>query len=336
MTLLFMPARCLARWRLVVLLALMWASADARPATQWITAARQIMGTAIDIQIEASDPALGQRLCELVFAEMERINQRMSPYLPDSELSRINALASQSPVLISTEQFDLIERALQVSRQTHGAFDITYASVGYLYDYQAGVQPSADTVSDLLPAINYRHVRLDPNAYTVAFTHDNVRIDLGGIAKGHAVDRAIALLQQQGVQRAMVSAGGDSRILGDRHGRPWYVGVKHPRRPGAVEALLPLADTAVSTSGDYERYFETAAGNRVHHILNPRTGRPAEPLSSVTVIAPDATTSDALSTSVFVLGPESGMALIESLDGIEAVLIDRDGAVHFSSCLQRH
>ena len=160
-----------------------------------------------------------------------------------------------------------------------------------------------------------------------------MRIDLGGFAKGHAVDCAAALLAGRGIAHAIVSAGGDSRVIGDRRGRPWTVGIRDPRRAGEVIAVLPLEDTAMSTSGDYERYFERD-GVRHHHLIDPRTGASPSSVHSVTILAPDGLTSEALSKSVFVLGLAEGMRFIESQAGVDAIVVDAAGVLHFSTGLR--
>ena len=160
-----------------------------------------------------------------------------------------------------------------------------------------------------------------------------MRIDLGGIAKGYAVDNCIAILQGLGIRNALVTAGGDSRLIGDRWGRPWTIGIRDPRRENGVIALLPLVDVAVSTSGDYERYFEEN-GIRYHHIIDPKSGDSARELQSVTIIGPDATTTDALSTSVFVLGLAKGLELVNRLPNIDAILVDSAGSMHYSEGLE--
>jgi thiamine biosynthesis lipoprotein len=159
-----------------------------------------------------------------------------------------------------------------------------------------------------------------------------MRVDLGGIAKGHAVDRAMAILRAAGIDRAMVNAGGDTLIVGDRFGRPWIIGIRDPNNRDQVVLRLPLTDVAVSTSGDYERFFDQG-GVRYHHILDPRTGDSARKMRSATVLAPNATRSDALSTTVFVLGVEAGLAMINKLEGVDAVVIANDGKVSYSKNL---
>jgi thiamine biosynthesis lipoprotein len=166
------------------------------------------------------------------------------------------------------------------------------------------------------------------------FDKSGMRIDLGGFAKGHAVDNAAALLQRRGIRHAMVSAGGDSRVIGDRRGRPWTVAIRHPRRSDEVVALLPLQDTAISTSGDYERFFIDADGVRHHHLIDPRTGRSPSSVQSVTILADDGLTAEALSKTVFVLGVTEGLRLIESVGSVDAVVVDAEGSLHFSRGLK--
>src|SRR5258706_11056766 len=180
--------------------------------------------------------------------EMRHIDASMSTFKPDSEVPRVNALAGQGPVKISAELFGLLSTALEFSRITDGAFDIPSASVGFMYAFRARVRPDEKQIAAALPAVNYRHLLLDRTAGTVRFSQSGVRIDLGGIAKGYAVDRSIEILQRRGIRHALVSAGGDSRLMGDRFGKPWIVGIRHPERKDEVIAPLPLIDAAISTS----------------------------------------------------------------------------------------
>ena len=305
--------------------------ASTAPASDWHQQQRDLMGTRIAVELRHDDAALAADCSNRVFDEMERINAVMSSYRDSSELSRINRDAKTATVEISAEMRHLVERSLHFSEVSGGAFDITYASVGYRYDYRKREQPSADTIEKDLAAINYRHIRLEDDG--IRFANAAVRIDLGGIAKGYAVDRAVDILEQCGIEQAMVSAGGDSRIIGDRSGRPWMIGIRHPRKDGAIALRLPLSDSAISTSGDYERFF-IEDGERIHHIINPSTGKSADASWSASVTGPDAMTTDALSTTIFILGARDGLALIESLDGYDAIIIDSRGKVHYSSGFQ--
>lgn len=316
---------CLAHLLLTILLGLCIQSAAF---AEWHQHQRDIMSTRISVELWHTEAAVAAECSERVFAEMERINALMSSYLDSSELSFINKNAAIDAVKISEELALLIEKSLYFSEISDGAFDITYASIGYAYDYRKRQQPSDQSITRKLPAIDYHHIDLANNR--IRFNNDAVRIDLGGIAKGYAVDRAIDIIRQCGIGKAMVTAGGDSRILGDRVGRPWIIGIQHPRNPEGIALRLPLSDSAISTSGDYERFF-IENGKRVHHIINPSTGRSAVASWSATVTGPDTMTTDALSTSIFILGAARGLALIESLEGIDAIIIDSDGKLHYSS-----
>ncbi len=299
---------------------------------EWFKESRGIMGTNIDVDLLDSDVIHAKGCIEEVMGEMEHINREMSPYIKTSELYRINQLAAKQPVKISQELFDLIKRSFYFSEISHGAFDITFASIGYRYDYRKHIKPTDAQIKASLKEINYRHIKLDAEARTIRFDMQGVRIDLGGIAKGYAVDKSIDLLRKCGIKDAMVTAGGDSRIIGDHDGRPWMIGIKDPRNKKDSIVAIPLVNTAISTSGDYERYF-IKNGVRYHHILNPRTGKSVRSTRSVTILGPDATTTDGLSTTVFVLGPKAGLALAEHLKDIEAVIIDNKGKVHYTSGL---
>jgi thiamine biosynthesis lipoprotein len=307
-------------------------TANAR--AEWLErVADGIMGTRIVVELWAEDNKSGNEAIEAVLAEMRRIDGAMSTFKPTSELSTVNEQATTGPVKITPELFDLLATSLDYSRVTEGAFDITYASVGYLYDYRRHVRPTNEQIHHALPGIDYRHVLLDGSAHTVRFARPGVKIDLGGIAKGHAVDRGIAILQARGIKHCLVTAGGDSRIVGDRFGQPWIVGIRHPDRKDEVIARIPLEDDAISTSGDYERYFDEN-GKRYHHILDPHTGQSASKVRSATIIGPTATRTDGLSKTAFVLGPERAIELYEKLGDIDAVLVKPDGTVLYTKGFQ--
>ena len=298
----------------------------------WYHQEAAIMGTAINVELWHENAEQGRALTQSVMEEMQRIDNLMSTYKPESELSAVNARAANAPVPVSSELFTLIKHALNFSDVTSGAFDITYASAGQHYDYRTGNKPDEQQLQAALSAIDYRHVKLDPQKSTVEFLNPGVRIDLGGIAKGYAVDRSIAILRSAGVNNALVSAGGDTRVIGKRWDRPWNVGIRNPRDKDSIVSMIPLENSAISTSGDYERYFEED-GVRYHHILNPGTGKSTHEIHSSSIIGNVATDTDALSTSVFVLGVEKGLQLINSIPDTEAVIIDNKGRMHYSEGL---
>ena len=292
-----------------------------------------IMGTRIVVELWSENRAAGERAIDAVMTEMKRIDAGMSTYKPSSELSRLNANAARGPVKISRELFELLSTALEYSRITDGAFDVTYASVGFMYDFRAHTRPSEQQIESALPAVNYHHVLLDRKTGTVRYSQPGVRIDLGGIAKGYAVDCGIRILQRHGIRHALVQAGGDSRIIGDRFGKPWIVGIRHPDRKEEIIARLPLVDTAISTSGDYERYFDEN-GTRYHHIIDPHTGHSASQVRSATILASSATRSDGLSKTAFVLGAEAALKIYERLGDVEAILVRPDGKVLYTKGLE--
>lgn len=299
----------------------------------WQHREADIMGTRITVELFHADPAVARQSIDAVIGEMRRIDASMSPYIDSSELAQINKEAHKRAVTTGEELYTLIQRSQEFSERTGGAFDITFASVGFLYDYRQRKRPDQGQLQAATGLIDYRNLLMNDEARTIRFSRPGVRIDLGGIAKGYAVDRCIQLLQARGIRNALVTAGGDSRMIGDRWGRPWTIGVRDPRRKDEVVALIPLKDVAVSTSGDYERYFDEN-GIRYHHIIDPESGDSARELHSVTIIGPDATTTDALSTSVFVLGLQRGMDLVNASPEVDAILVDSKGRLHYSAGLQ--
>jgi thiamine biosynthesis lipoprotein len=299
----------------------------------WFKREEAIMGTAIRVELWSDNRADGEAAMDAVMEEMYRIDRAMSPHKVDSELSRINRDAGTHAVPLSSEMFHLLTRAEHFSRLSDGAFDISYAAIGRLYDYRLRTRPSAAALAQAQAAVGWRNVVLDARAQTVRFARPGMCLDLGGFAKGYAVDNAATLLHQCGIAHANISAGGDSRVMGDRRGRPWTIGIRDPRQPDAVVALLPLEDTSISTSGDYERFFDEADGTRFHHLIDPATGESPKGVRSVTILGEDGLTTEAFSKCVFVLGVEKGLRLIEAQHNVDAVVVDTAGVLHYSSGL---
>ena len=272
-----------------------------------------------------------------VLAELDRIDALVSEWRPDTVVSRINREAGGAPVAVPEELFDLLQRARGLAELTEGAFDPTFATLAHLWRLQPAADfrpPAAAAVTALLPAVGYAHLELDAKAHTARLSDARTRIGLGAIAKGYAVERAVALLRAAGVTDFCLRIGGELYCAGRKApGAPWTVGVRDPRAAEALVATLPIADAAFTTSGDYER-FADFEGVRYHHILDLRTGFPARGVRSVTILARNPTEADALSTGVFVLGVEKGLALVERLPAAEAVVVDDAGAVHVSRGLR--
>ena len=301
--------------------------------TEWFGDSRAMMGTEISIYLWHDDPAAGAAAVEAVFMEASRIDELMSTYIEDSTISLVNREASDGPVMAGDELTGLVLRSLDISILTRGAFDITYDSVGQHYDFRERRRPDKATIDAELESIDYRLVDADRATGTIRFLQPGVRINLGGIAKGYTVEQGVAVLRRHGVRYARVTAGGDSRLLGDRRGKPWRIGVRDPREDGKVAVTLPLENEAISTSGDYERFFEED-GERYHHIIQPLTGEPANGVHSATIIGPDAVITDALSTSVFVMGVDQGLRLIATLPDYEGIVIDAEGRMYYSDGLR--
>lgn len=308
---------------------------------EWQQRSFSTMGTNIFVEVYHQDPELREQAILAVIEEMERINQQFSTYIGNSELSMLNKVAAAraaepslntSPVTVSKELFELLQLSLKMSELTDGAFDVTYASVGYLYDFPNKQKPSDEQIKTLLGAINYKLLELHPNTSGVKYLNANLKVDLGGIAKGYAVDNSIEILQRLGIKNALVTAGGDTRLLGDRLGKPWIVGIRDPRDREKQAVVIPLAESAMSTSGDYERYFEED-GVRFHHIISPTTGKSSYEVQSVSIIGPQSVYNDALSTAVFVMGLEKGIGLINGLPEFEAIVMDNNRRLHYSSGL---
>jgi len=299
----------------------------------WHESSKTMMGTQVSIKLESKSKQQAERCSQQAYAEIDRIENLLSTYKADSEISKINRRAAQHAVKISSETFDLIRLALHHSMISDGAFDITYESVGYQYDLRKKKKPNEVTIKRLLPAINYRNIVL--RYPTISFKNPNVKINLGGIGKGYAIENAAALLKKCGINEAIISAGGDSKILGDHHGKEWIIGIQHPRKKNKLALRIPLSNIALSTSGDYERFYMDN-GKRIHHIINPKTGKPSTQSWSASVIGDDATVTDALSTTVFILGEKKGLELINSLDGIDAIVIDTQGKIHYSNGLMAY
>lgn len=316
-----MFGRPLVLFLLVLLAALLiW---QQRPADETpVIRTELIMGTLVEIKAYGSDKDLLERGIDDAFAEMGRLEQLLSTHIPGSEVSRLSA--ATGPVQVSEETAALLVRGGQIARLSHGAFDMGLGRLKDLWGIESDMPrvPGEKEIQDALQGIGPDALQID--GLQVRVRTPGLKIDLGGIAKGYAVDRAVETLRRAGVMSAAVNAGGDIRLLGDRQGQPWRIGIQHPRQAGAIVATLTLQDQAVVTSGDYERYFEQD-GIRYHHLFDPQTGRPARGCQSVSVIGADAASADALATAAFVLGPERGLDFLERLPGVEGLVLAADG-----------
>ncbi|MBN1866340.1 FAD:protein FMN transferase [Candidatus Sumerlaeota bacterium] len=304
-----------------------------------VTRTFSMMGTRVNVTVVPPRKTNLETLIDGVRSEMARIESVMNAHDPTSFVSRLNDLPASTPLRVRPEEaeiLDVLDEARRVSELSGGAFDITVASVGRLWDFDPHRPriPTEEEIASAIDGIDYRQVVVDRATSSVLLAGEGARIDLGGIAKGTAIDRAVDYLTSHGIRSALVDAGGDVYVLGKKtRGVPWKIALQDPRDTTGVLATLTPENIAVVTSGDYERAI-AIDGKRYHHILDPRTGMPAEGLISVTVFAPKAQTADALATALFVLGPERGMELAERLEGVEAILITEDRRMHATSGLK--
>jgi FAD:protein FMN transferase len=286
----------------------------------------------------AVDAAHVRAAFDAATAEIVRLERLMTTWDPDSEVSRVNSAAGKVPVSVSSETFDVIRESLHASEMSGGAFDITFETLHGLWKFDQDLDPHPPSDADVHARqryLGYHHVKLDPARRSVLLDEAHVRIGLGGIAKGYAVDRASKVLLDTGISAFFVQAGGDLYTHGEKaDGSPWLAGIRDPRGPeGDYFALLAVSDHAFSTAGDYERSY-IVGGRRYHHIIDPHTGYPATASRSVTIWAPTALIADEVDDAVFILGPEKGLALVESLDDVGAVIVDRYNKVWTSKRLE--
>lgn len=285
------------------------------------------MGSRFDITVVANDEAPGNAYIDMAVAEIKRIESLISSWDPNSQTSAINQQAGITPVKVDTELFQLIQRAIGISKLTDGAFDITFASMDRIWKFDGSMtgMPSEEAIAASVEKVGYQNIVLDPETQTVFLSKEGMRIGFGAIGKGYAADKAKALLIAEGVTAGIINASGDMNTWGTQPtGEPWKVAITNPLNKEKVFATLPISNKAVVTSGNYEK-FVTFNGVRYTHIIDPRTGYPATGIISVTVMAPKAELADALATSVFVMGVEAGLDRINQLPQIACIIVDEAG-----------
>jgi thiamine biosynthesis lipoprotein len=304
-----------------------------------VTSEASAMGTHLAFTAyttEQIDETKTKRIFDDAVIEIRRLEMLMTTWRPDSEISRVNAAAGKGPVVVSKETYDVVAEALHAAVLSKGTFDITFESLHGLWKFDEDLDPHPPTEAQVkakLPLVNYRTVKLDPDKTSIFLEKEGVKIGLGGIAKGYAVDKAAAILDKAGLTSFYVQAGGDLFTRGKKpDGTEWQTGVRDPRGPGYF-AILPVSDHAFSTAGDYERSY-IVDGKRYHHIIDPRTGYPATACRSVTIWAKSAFQADEIDDAVFILGPKEGLELVESLDGVGAVIVDAKNNLYVSKRLE--
>ena len=294
------------------------------------------MGTLITITVVCQSQKKAMHAIDKAFTIISDIENQTSAHLPQSYTSLINETAGKKNISVSADFLLVIQKSLEYSQLTNGAFDITIGPITALwrFDDDQGMLPSSEKINKKLPLVGYQGIYYDKVNGLVGLKMPGSGMDLGGIAKGYAVDQAVKVLQQEGIKAGIVNAGGDLRLFGHKTEKEknWHIGIQHPRKPEGILLSLKITDKSIVTSGDYERFF-LKDGIRYHHIIDPKTGRPPHNCQGVTILAESTLAADALATAVFILGPDKGMKLIETLPKVEGIIVDNQGEVTLSSGL---
>jgi len=296
----------------------------------------KLMGSRFDISVVASSPEDGEKYLDLAIAEISRIEKLISSWDANSQTSEINRNAGIKPVKVDTELFELIQRAIQISKITEGAFDISYASMDKIWKFDGTMieMPTEEEIKNSVQKVGFENIVLDQNMQTVFLKLPGMKIGFGAIGKGYAADKAKKLLQDNGVKAGLMNASGDLNCWGKQpDGSSWKVGITNPLNKDKLFSWFDIDNQGVVTSGNYEKYIEFN-GKRYTHIIDPRTGYPATGILSVTVFAPKAELADALATSIFVMGTSVGLDFIDQLKGVECIIIDDQNKMHYSKNIQ--
>jgi thiamine biosynthesis lipoprotein len=290
---------------------------------------RSLLGTIVEITVISPDESKAQSGMDSAFGEIRRIENLMSFYQPDSEISRINRTPARRRVEVGKEVFGLLQHAQTISRLTQGAFDITFSPLWHLWGQCAKEKrlPSSQELMRAKGLVDYRRVRLHERTHEVELTQTGVKVNLGGIAKGYALSRAGEILRDAGLHNFLINMGGDILAAGEgREGKGWRIGIQHPRKCREFIGVLVLKDCFALTSGDYERYFQIKGG-RYHHIIDARSGYPASGCSAVTILTPQLTKGYLPSIAIFLLGPDEGIRLLEAHPEMAGLIITPKGRV---------
>jgi len=296
---------------------------------------RPLMGTVVSMTVEGPRRDVLEQGVNDAYREMSRLSDMMNHYNSDSVVSQINRQAGVQPVAVPRELMEVLAMARRVSERSEGAFDITVGALKiWRFNPENPGMPSPDEIRHALPLVNYRHVMLNEKNRTVMLKSYGMRIDLGGIAKLYILDAGMQALKQRGITHAMINGGGDVAVMGSHQGRPWRIGIRHPRRGDVLLGTVELTQGWVVTSGDYERYF-FKDGKRYHHILDPRTGYPTEGPQQVTLVATDIALVNGYSLAIMVRGTAWGRDLIAQTPGLSGLIVDHAGQLWSSPGMEK-
>lgn len=291
-----------------------------------------LLGSPFEVTVIAKDSIEGEQYCNTAIAEVKRIENLISDWIPTTQISSVNKNAGIKPIKVDLEVFDLVSRAIQIAKLTDGAFDISYASMDKIWKFDGSMKtmPTAEAIKKSVEKVGYQNIILDKEKQTIFLKNKGMKLGLGGIGQGFIADKIKDLLQNKGCSSGIVNVSGDINTWGYQlDGSPWTVGIINPMNKHKVFATFPLIDSAVETSGSYEKYV-TFNGKRYSHIIDPRTGYPASGIVSVSVFAKKTEIADALATAIFVMGKEVGLNRINQLPGIECIIVDDKGEIFTS------
>ena len=294
-----------------------------------------LLGSPFEITVVAKDSVEGNYFTTLAIDEVKRIENLISDWIPTTQISKVNQNAGIQPVKVDQEVYDLVERAIKISKLTSGAFDISYASMDKIWKFDGSMKemPSEDPIKKSVEKVGYQNIILNSKDTTIFLKNKGMKLGLGGIGQGYIADKIKVLFQLKGCKSGLVNVSGDINAWGKQpDGQSWTVGIVNPLNKNKVFATFPLDDSAVETSGSYEKYV-TFNGKRYSHIIDPRTGYPATGIVSVSVFAKQTEIADALATGIFVLGVEVGLDLVNQLKGIGCIIVDDKGVIHTSKSI---
>jgi thiamine biosynthesis lipoprotein len=291
-----------------------------------------LLGSPFEITLVGKDTIEINHNIDIGIAEVKRIENLISDWIPTTPISEINRNAGIKPIVVSEELYNLVERAIKIAQITDGAFDISYASMDKIWKFDGSMKemPSEAAIKESVSKIGYKNIILDKKNSSIYLKLPGMKLGLGGIGQGYIADMVTKLLKSKGVVSGIINVSGDISTWGKQpNGNLWKIGIKNPMNKNKIFAMFPLEDSAVETSGSYEKYV-VFNGIRYSHIIDPRTGYPAQGLVSVSVFAKTTEIADALATGIFVLGKEKGMALVNKLPGISCIMVDDKGKVYAS------
>jgi thiamine biosynthesis lipoprotein len=306
------------------------------PGRQLVERSFVSMGSSLKVSIWTTDAATAGAAANQVFKEFDRLDSLLSIWKPGSDVVRLNEAAGRAPVRVSNETLEVLTVARMAAERTGGKFDITFGALADIWKFdhdQDNRVPARSEIDARLPLVDFQAVQIDQSQSTAFIEKPGMRVHLGGVGKGYAVDVAVALLKQHGFRDFLIQSGGDMYAGGTNNGTPWRLGIADPRGTHDAFAAIEIRDATLSTSGDYERSF-VKDGVRYHHLLDPDLGEPARGCRSVTIVTDRATLADVFSTGVFIMGPRDGMALIETLPNVEGVIVTAANEVLISSGLK--